>query len=103
LNGNFNEFMAADNEDATNIWYQWNFTPCAFKLGGTLDNPNLISNRPLIISEWVILSVGNVHFEAKTFIIYRSKNTNFSIYSSQVSIDEQRRAENAFDRVKKKE
>ena len=51
----------------------------------------------------VDLSVGNVNFEAKTFTIYRSKNTNFSNYSCQVSIDEQRRAENAFDRVKRKE
>jgi hypothetical protein len=29
--------------------------------------------------------------------------TTYSDYSSQVSIDEQRRAENAFDRVKRKE
>ena len=153
---------------------------------------NLISNRPVRIKELVDLSVGNVNIEAKTFTIYRSKNTKtrvlslpsetwddlkeymkeewpkekslfdlrmrsmefrvgeiikilrvnpngrnshafrhtvimsmlrdakidvavvatiagntprtiYSNYSSQVSIDEQRRAENAFDRVKRKE
>ncbi len=36
---------------------------------------NLISNRPLRISEFVNLTVGDVDLEAKNFTIFRSKNT----------------------------
>jgi integrase len=38
-------------------------------------------HRLLRISELVDLSVGNVNFEAKTFIIYRSKNTKTRVLS----------------------
>jgi site-specific recombinase XerD len=36
---------------------------------------NLLSNRPLRIQELVNLKVGDIGLEAKTFTIYRSKNT----------------------------
>jgi site-specific recombinase XerD len=42
---------------------------------------NLISNRPLRISELVDLSVGNVNLNAKTFTIFRSKNTKTRVLS----------------------
>jgi site-specific recombinase XerD len=42
---------------------------------------NLLSNRPLRISELVNLTVGDVNLEAKEFPIFRSKNTKTRIVS----------------------
>jgi site-specific recombinase XerD len=42
---------------------------------------NLLSNRPLRISELVNLTVGDVNLEAKEFTIFRSKNTKTRIVS----------------------
>lgn len=42
---------------------------------------NLISNRPLRVSELANLTIGDVDLEAKTFTIYKSKNSKIRILS----------------------
>ena len=42
---------------------------------------NMLSNRPLRISELVNLAIGDVNLEAKTFTIFKSKNTKTRILS----------------------
>jgi len=42
---------------------------------------NMLSNRPLRVSELLNLSVGDIDLENKTFTIFRSKNTKTRVLS----------------------
>lgn len=39
----YNEYLASENEDAANKWYEWGFSSWAFTLGGANDSANYLS------------------------------------------------------------
>jgi len=57
----FSEFLGAESEDAANIWYDWEFLPGDFALGGVSDDPNYVSlamvpNELNKTSSWFLVS-----------------------------------------------
>jgi len=55
------EFLGAENQDAANVWYDWQFLPSDFIPGGVNDNPNYLSlamvpNELNKSSSWYLVS-----------------------------------------------